>query len=70
MSASSTVTVRGNVICSRINDFAIEDRSFARRLRIGSASIPLPLQRAECTYLIDATLTNGGSIRLRLAILY
>ena len=70
VSASARVTVRGNVLCVRNSDFSFEDRSFARRLRYGSASLPLPLTRAECTYIIDGTLANGGTVRIKLAILF
>ena len=69
VAASRAVTVRGDVLCSRLSDFSIESRTFARTLRSGYRAIPVPLQRAECTYILDATLQSGGTVRLRLAIL-
>jgi len=65
--ASATVSVHGEAMCV---GSTFKGRNFTRTLRTGYRSIPLPLTRAECTYLLGIRMNHGGSIRLRLEILF
>jgi hypothetical protein len=69
--STQRVTVRGTVFCT--SGFNFEDRTFAVVVpggqRVVTRPIPVPLKRANCTYILDATLANGGAILIGLMVL-
>jgi hypothetical protein len=66
--ASTIVRVHGEVMCAGSSGF--RSRNYVRTLRNGHRVIPLPLTRAECTYLLGVRMKKGGSVRLRLDVLF
>lgn len=65
-SGSGVMEIDGYVSCMSIRGFSFETRDFTFHAKRGQRIIPLPLKNADCTYVMSASLDDGGSVAFQM----